>query len=117
MKNKYKFIKLSIFAVFISFLNSINVFAAGQCVDMLGPRTDKFLLTLLTILFWAFPVVTIIYSLGDIMKAVTGDSGKENKIVIKKFALRLAIIVIVMMTPSLLKLVFNAVGIQFCFMT
>lgn len=113
---KKKNIKTLFILTLIILISAQTVYAAPNCSYMFGPSTDEIIKTFYTILKWAFPTLTIILSMADIFKAVTSGDEKDNKAIYRKFAIRMVIVLIVIMLPTLLRMVFEVFNMPFCFL-
>ncbi|NLA32564.1 MAG: hypothetical protein GX864_01265 [Mollicutes bacterium] len=95
-------------------LNNGMYLLNGGCLGF-GVKTNEIMETILTIIFWGVPTLAIIYTMMDIFKAVTSGDVKDVSATFKKFGLRGIIIVLTLLTPSLLKFLFEIFGLKFCF--
>ncbi len=120
-----KYIKyLLIMALIFVSVYSVNVLAAGNgayflapssCVMNLGAKTNEIVKTFIQIIAWGVPTFIIALTVVDILKAVTSGDVKDTNLIFKKLGLRLLISALVFLTPQLLRLIFGALGLSFCF--
>ena len=119
-----KYIKfgLIVLAIFIG-AYSINVLAGGNAILFLetvscewgfGPKTNAIIMTFITVLAWGAPTLMMVYTIADILKAVTSGDVKDTNAIFKKLGLRLIISALIFFTPALLKLIFEGLGLTFC---
>ncbi len=114
MRNK-KNIWILLFIILFLFFQ-VPVLAGGTetCDIILGESTDKYIKMILDILFWSFPVLTIIYTIIETLKAVTEGTVEAINIYIKRFAIRLVIIILVIITVPILDMIFTTFGLEYC---
>jgi len=120
---KYNILNLSI--LFLTFTIKLkDVIGGGPvpgvpgnsvgCTLVFGVESENYLKIILSLIQWGIPVAVIIFSILDVLKAVTNGDGKTVSLTWKNFGYRLIIIIIAFMSQNILKLIFNLFGYNFC---
>lgn len=83
----------------------------ASCNSLLGPETQEYLNTGLTIIQIAGVVLAIILGMGDFIGALLSGEQDSNKKAFKKFIIRIAMAAVLLIVPALLKFILNTFGI------
>lgn len=115
MRKKYKNLILLVIVSFFSFTTIARALNEGECQELLGPNTMDMLRMIMTIIRWAVPACLVIYSSIDFMNAVVKSSpAQELTKAWKKVLTRLAIGILIFVTPNLLNFILAIIDSSTC---
>lgn len=84
----------------------------ASCETLLGPQTISYLSTGFVIIQIVGVVLTVILGLTDFMGAILAGDNDANKKAIKKFVIRLSMMAVLLIVPSIIKLLLTTFGIS-----
>ncbi len=86
---------------------------AETCVSILGPQLSKFVADTYYMICYIGIALSVILGFMDFFKVFAGGEKSELKTVAGKLVKRLIAIAILLIFPSILKWIFDAVGVSF----
>ena len=96
-----------------------NVLAANpteiseaSCETLLGPQTISYLTTAFIIVQVIGVVLVVILGLTDFLGAILSGDNDANKKAVKKFVIRLSMMAVLLVVPSILELLLTIFGIS-----
>jgi len=84
----------------------------ASCETLLGPQTLSYLNTGFVLIQIVGIILTVILGFTDFMGAILAGDNDANKKAIKKFIIRLVSMAILLIVPSIIKLVLTTFGIS-----
>ncbi len=85
---------------------------AETCVSILGPQLSKFVADTYYMICYIGIALSVILGFMDFFKVFAGGEKSELKTVAGKLAKRLIAIAILLIFPSILKWIFDAIGVS-----
>lgn len=107
----YYFLIFFCFIMNVSATESTEVTGAS-CETLLGTQTLSYLNTVFILIQIVGVILTVILGFTDFMGAILAGDNDANKKAIKKFIIRLVSMVILLIVPSIIKLVLTTFGIS-----
>lgn len=96
----------------INVLADSTEISEASCETLLGSQTISYLNTGFAIIQIVGVVLTVILGLTDFMGAILAEDNDANKKAIKKFVIRLSMMAVLLIVPSIIKLLLTTFGIS-----